>query len=342
MKGSLDFLADDVTLEGMPEPESVPQLGEYHIFQALDGSSSSLNTCWIARDGSNNFYHVKRFSGHPEAYCSASKALKVLRGENYPKTLLLPTQLAERENFFITPYLRGKNLDERMKIGPFSFQETLSFLSPIALGLDFIHGLGMLHRDTTPKNIFLEEDGNRIIPRLTDFDLLIPIQEYCHLIQETEWGRRSMASSGTPLYMAPEVIKCLPADGKADLYALALIAFQCITGRHPFFDKNPYRAQLLHCDAPVPAASLYNTKIPSEMDDVFFTALAKSPEERYQTCRQFIGELFRAGGNFPISANAKQRARMSSSLWGAIFNLHRKFVRNKLAEGILPGYPADS
>ena len=341
MKESLDFLAEEVSLEGMPEPESVPQLGEYQILQALDGSSSSLNTCWIARDGSNNMYHVKRFSGHPEAYRSASNALKVLRGKNYPKTLLLPSQPVEVENFFITPYLGGKNLDERMKTGQVTFQETLSFLTPIAIGLDFIHEQGMLHRDTTPKNVFLQDTGGCIIPRLTDFDLLIPVQEYCSLIQENEWSKRSMASSGTPLYMAPEVIRCLPADGRADLYALALIAFQCITGHHPFFDKNPYRAQLLHCDAPVPSASRYNAKIPSEIDDVFFTALAKSPEERYQTCRQFIEKLFRAGRYSSAAGTTMQRVPISSALWSALFNLHRRFVRNKPTEGRLPGYPAN-
>jgi serine/threonine-protein kinase len=157
----------------------------------------------------------------------------------------------------------------------------LSILRQVAAGLDAVHGAGLLHRDVKSGNVVIEERTGRAV--LVDFGLALPAER-----GSTEW--RIM---GTPDYMAPEIVGGGTITARSDLYALACMAFEMLTGRMPFEAPNPARLMTEHLTASVPRASSFRPAL-ALLDGVLARGLAKNPDDRQASCGAFAAALVAA------------------------------------------------
>ena len=150
----------------------------------------------------------------------------------------------------------------------------------VAGALDYAHDRGLLHRDVKPANILLShpEDGERRI-LLADFGVARHLGDISG-ITETN------VAVGTVAYAAPEQLTGSNIDGRADQYALAATAFHLLTGAPPFQHENPIAVISQHLHEEPPRLSDYRPDL-AHLDDVFFKALAKKPEDRFERCRAF-------------------------------------------------------
>ena len=154
----------------------------------------------------------------------------------------------------------------------------------VAGALDYAHDRGLLHRDVKPANILLThpEDGERRI-LLADFGVARHLGNISG-ITETN------VAVGTVAYAAPEQLTGSNIDGRADQYALAATAFHLLTGAPPFQHSNPIAVISQHLHEDPPRLSDYRPEL-AYLDDVFFKALAKQPEDRFERCRAFAAAV---------------------------------------------------
>ncbi len=161
--------------------------------------------------------------------------------------------------------------------------EVCDIVRAVAGALDYAHDRGLLHRDVKPANILLThpdppDQGERRI-LLADFGVARHLGDISG-ITETN------VAVGTVAYAAPEQLTGSNIDGRADQYALAATAFHLLTGAPPFQHENPIAVISQHLHEDPPRLSDHRPDL-AHLDDVFFTALAKNPEDRFERCRAF-------------------------------------------------------
>src|ERR1700720_2990857 len=126
--------------------------------------------------------------------------------------------------YMIVEYVPGGSLADRLNKGPVDRPAAMKYLRGIATGLDYAHGMGIVHRDVKPANVLLEKDDT---PVLADFGL-------AKLLQGSSLKSMTGVTTGTPAYMAPEQVTGSKVGPAADRYALASIAYEMLTGVIPF------------------------------------------------------------------------------------------------------------
>ena len=168
--------------------------------------------------------------------------------------------------------------------GPLTPGRAVEFISPVASALDAAHRVGLVHRDVKPANILVDASSDR--PDhvyLSDFGV--------------SKGAVSAASRtgqflGTPNYSAPEQARGQGVlDGRADQYALACVAYQLLTGEVPFKREDDMAVLYAHVSEPPPSLCARRPDLPSAADQVLVRAMAKAPENRYGSCRDFADAL---------------------------------------------------
>jgi serine/threonine-protein kinase len=162
-------------------------------------------------------------------------------------------------------------------------ERTLPLMEQLASALDAAHNNGLIHRDVKPANALLE--GDRLY--LTDFGLTRRVDSTRPL---TATGR----AVGTAAYLAPEQIRGEPLDRRVDVYALGCVLYQCLSGQPPYLRDTDMLIMWAHVGAEPPSLSSAVAEIPSAVDRVLKKALAKSREDRYDTCGQLVSEMKRA------------------------------------------------
>ena len=184
--------------------------------------------------------------------------------------------------FIAMEYLPGGDLKCWIKEhGPLARPDLLRILGQVAAALDYAHGKGMLHRDVKPGNILLDASGGA---HLSDFGLVRPA-DAPHL---TQLG----SVVGTATYCAPEQAEARPdIDGRADQYALAVVAYELIVGQPPFSGESSTAVSLMHVTKPPPPPSSQRPEVPAEIDETLLKALAKQPGQRYASCNEFVRAL---------------------------------------------------
>ncbi len=183
--------------------------------------------------------------------------------------------------FYVMELLDGEDLDEQLtQRGRFAPREVVELLHSVLDALAAVHDAGVVHRDIKPSNVFLTR-GGRVV--LLDFGIAKPL----HVTSLT----RSQQQLGTPAYMAPEQILQRPVDARTDLYAVAAMAFQLLTGRAPFVASSPSEMHQRHLHAPREAPSRYAAGIPAALDAVIVKAMNADPEQRHASARELSTAL---------------------------------------------------
>ena len=173
-------------------------------------------------------------------------------------------------------FVDGENLSGLIKSdGPLSLERASSVIAQIATALDAAHGRGLVHRDVKPANVLIEGDRCYIadfgLTKLTDASVVTMTGDLL----------------GTISYAAPEQIEGAAVDRRADVYALGATAYECLAGQTPFAHRSGAALLYAQLTESPPRASDRRPDLPTAVNAVLETALAKSPAERYATC----GEL---------------------------------------------------
>jgi serine/threonine-protein kinase len=182
--------------------------------------------------------------------------------------------------YLVQELVEGETLAARLRRrGPICPRDALSILSAVAEGLDHTHARAVVHRDVKPSNVLLPWEGGA---KLADFG-----------IARLAWAPITCSGEvlGSPAYMAPEQVKFCVADARSDLFSLAVVIHETLTGSRPF--RRPSLGTLLESivmDDP-PRASAVNPALPAAVDEVLGRALAKDPDRRYPSGRALATAL---------------------------------------------------
>jgi len=193
-----------------------------------------------------------------------------------------------RRYYMVMEYIDGLTLKDRLRElaqtgDQILLEEAIHIVAEIANALDYAHQHGMVHRDIKPANIMFTQDGQII---LSDFGIA--------RIVDTTNLTASGAMVGTPAYMAPEQGIGQAGDERADIYSLGVVLYQLATGMLPFDADTPLGVVLKHINTPLKLPSQINPEIPENIETVIIRALAKGPNNRYQTAREFADDLKKA------------------------------------------------
>ena len=199
-------------------------------------------------------------------------------------------------------YLDGGTLQDILSLGQLPLTEVVEIMSQICAGLDYAHRRGVVHRDIKPANVMVDDEGGVY---LTDFGLAKVLEGSSDLTV-------SGVVMGTPLYMAPEQSVGDEVDGRADIYAAGVILYEMVTGQPPFQAETPMAIVLAHLHEPLPLPRDINPNVPDEIQRVILKALAKKPEDRYQTAKEMADKLSETIATISLSSNATTLQFLSS------------------------------
>ncbi|MBK8258223.1 MAG: serine/threonine protein kinase [Polyangiaceae bacterium] len=193
--------------------------------------------------------------------------------------------------FIAMELLKGESLKaclDRENVLP--EKRTIRILSQVAKGVGRAHSRGVVHRDLKPANIFLTVDEDGETAKVLDFGLAKLTHEVSTQSLVTETG----AVMGTALYMSPEQARGrTDVDHRADLWALAIITYQCLTGRLPLTGRTEADLLVKICTEPMPIPSRINPNLPKGFDEWFACGTRRSPDDRFQSAAE-LAEALRA------------------------------------------------
>ena len=200
----------------------------------------------------------------------------------------------EEENgtwFLVMEYVRGETLRQALDRTQLPLDSALTMLIAIMRGLLVMHRQGVVHRDIKPENIYLarQDDHTEVVPKLLDFGICKVLQPDAELPALTRKGTQAM---GTALYMSPEqYADSAGVDARADIYALGVVLYECITGQPPYHGATQRDLLLAMLTTDPPRVSALRPELPGGLDAIVIKAMAKDAAERYQSLDELIAAL---------------------------------------------------
>lgn len=203
----------------------------------------------------------------------------------------------DHEPFIVMELLRGYDLGKRIEnLRQLPFDEATSIVMQVCRALSRVHDLGVVHRDVKPENIFLTSEGNDLFVKMLDFGIAKrPIAENL-----TVTDSRTMI--GTPHYMSPEqVMSARHVDHRADLWALAVVTYQMLTGQRPFVGETLGAVHVQINAGKFEPPSSFRPDLPPALDAWFDRAFHRDIAQRFDSAREFSESFCEAMG-LPPSA----------------------------------------
>lgn len=213
------------------------------------------------------------------------------------------TDFGESEDgvvFLVMEYLSGNTLKEIInQEGPMSLPRVVEIIRQVGGALDAAHEQGVVHRDLKSENIMLLGSNGPDYAKVLDFGIA--------KIKEPEGTYNPGLTApdlviGTPQYMSPEQCSQSPdIDARSDIYSLGVIIYEMLVGHVPFTGESPTSIMLKHLQEPAPSILAERPDVPGALAHVVTRAMAKSPEDRYQSVEDLVEDLTMAAG---MEANA--------------------------------------
>jgi tRNA A-37 threonylcarbamoyl transferase component Bud32 len=187
--------------------------------------------------------------------------------------------------YLVMELLEGKTLASRLEEGRIETLEAIEILHQICAGLRAAHEAGVVHRDLKPDNIFLTTGEDGLCVKILDWGVA-RTQDSAHMRRDSDSGLATPRLTsdglvvGTPLYIAPEQARGLPADARSDVYALGVVAYEMFLGAPPFTGGTAVDLMYRHLRETPTAPSTIWREIPPALEALLFGLLAKIPELR--------------------------------------------------------------
>ena len=272
--------------------------GQFKILQKI-GSGGMGSVYRASQPAMNRMVGVKIL--HPKLvnrkdlvsrFRREARAMSHLQHPNTTKVFLYG-ELDDGSLYIVMEFLDGKNLNQTVRAeGPMPYERALPILIQVCGALEEAHRAGIVHRDLKPENIFLcTQGGLRDFPKVLDFGLA--------KVTEREMRPGSIILTqegmvfGTPEFMSPEQAQGRTLTPASDIYSLAVILYELLTGKLPFDARTPVEFLQLHVTAkPIPIDQRIQGKtFPPGLGEVISRALLKKPEERYKSAAEFAAAL---------------------------------------------------
>jgi beta-lactam-binding protein with PASTA domain/predicted Ser/Thr protein kinase len=211
---------------------------------------------------------------------------------------------AEGTYYIAMEYLSGRSLKELIVgRGPTPIRIAIDYTRQVLAALGFAHRHGIVHRDIKPHNVVVDADGRL---KVTDFGIA-----RSGASQMTEVG----SIIGTAQYLSPEQARGSPVDQRSDVYSVGIVLYEMLTGKVPFTGDTPLEIAMKHLsEVPVPPSEI-RSDVPDDLDLVVLRALAKDPEDRYQTAGDMDADLARIQRGLSVADETAEAA--TSVLAGA-------------------------
>ena len=280
----------------VPDPLIGKQVdnGEYIVVDRI--GSGGMGSVYKAEQPSmNRMVAIKvlhsRFATRDDLVARFRREARAMSQLSHPNTARVYKygELDDGAVYFVMDYLEGKNLAAWVREnGPMQAERAVHLMAQVCGALEEAHRAGIVHRDLKPENVFLTiQGGTTDFPKVLDFGLA--------KMSEKQMGRGSMMFTqqgmvfGTPEFMSPEQAQGEPIDNRSDIYSLALILYELITGKLPFDAKTPLDMMKAHVrEAPIPLSTRVAGKtFWPELELVIEKALKKSPNDRYASAVEF-------------------------------------------------------
>ncbi|GAA4610027.1 hypothetical protein GCM10023107_94710 [Actinoplanes octamycinicus] len=262
--------------------------GMGEVWRAVDeslGRTVAVKTMLPSAAGDPDF--VRRF---------AAEATAMARVNHPAVASIHDFTRADGLTYLVMEFVDGESLAQRLqRDGRLDPAETMRIVAQAAEGLQAVHDQGILHRDIKPANMLLRRDGSVVI---TDFG-----------IARHEDASRVTASGailGTPSYLSPEQVLGQPVDRRSDVYALGLVAYECLAGERPFVGDNPYAVALQRIQQ---SPKTIGVNVPAPVLALVGRALAADPEKRWPSALA----LADAARRIPLGAEATPAPRPAAA-----------------------------
>jgi eukaryotic-like serine/threonine-protein kinase len=293
--------------------EAGSSIGErYSLVRALD--RGGMGTVWEACDVSGSAVAIKFLSysvANPAALRRFRREAKALEHLNHPNVVrIIDHGLEDNVPFIAMELLKGQSLRSLLQSGPLPPRQALEVLRDTALGLGAAHALGIVHRDVKPSNLFLCSGEARSLTKVIDFGIATGDRF------ETDSQGSTTGMIGSPAYMSPEQARGERLDHSADVWSLAVVAFQMLTGREPFSGANIPETLQRICSGRVPRASELASGLPAGIDKIFQRAFAAKPDQRIASLTELMTALqtaYRAAPNVAATRLAPNKTGRSDT-----------------------------
>jgi serine/threonine protein kinase len=259
------------------EPVEGTPFGRYRLIELL--GRGGMGEVWLAHDtaANNRRVAIKMLPPHLAAddmYVARFRREADLAAQlNNPHIIPIHNYGEIDGRLYVDMRLvEGRDLSEVLAEGALELGRAVRIIEQVAKALRAAHQIGLVHRDVKPSNILVDED---------DFVYLIDFGIARGADQTTLTGPGTMI--GSPHYMAPERFRAGDTDARADIYALACVLYECLTGSRPFPGESFESQITAHLMDPPPRPSRTDPHVPATLDPVVAKGMAKDPDQRYAT-----------------------------------------------------------
>jgi len=249
-------------------------------------------------------------AAHPDWMKRFVQEAKTASALNHPNIITIyEIEHIDSVNFIATEFIDGETLRRRMRKAPMKVGEVLDVAAQIAGALSAAHAAGIVHRDVKPENVILRADG---IVKVLDFGLAKLTERPPPDSVDAEAATKALVQTepgvvlGTVAYMSPEQARGLAVDARTDIFSLGVVIYELIAGQAPFggTTRSDLIAALLEREPP-PLAR-FTPQVPAELERIVMKALAKDPDERFQTARDLLIDLKRLKQKLDVDAELER------------------------------------
>jgi beta-lactam-binding protein with PASTA domain len=288
----------------MPAPDSlIDQVfhGRYKLVRKL-GTGGMANV-YLAEDQElGRRVAIKmlddRHTGDEQFIERFRREAKNAAGLSHPNIVSIYDRGVSDGTYYIAmEYLDGRTLKELLVArGPTPIPVAIDYARQILAALGFAHRNGVVHRDIKPHNVSVAQDGRL---KVMDFGIALAGSS-----QMTQTG----SIIGTAQYLSPEQAKGVPTSPASDIYSVGIVLYEMLTGSVPFGGDTPLEIAMKHLSAIPQPPSATRPEVPHELDAIVLRALAKRPEDRYQSAEEMDVDLARAARGQAVAPETEEMA----------------------------------
>jgi serine/threonine-protein kinase len=236
---------------------------------------------------------LSQFSGDPSFIARFRREAQSAASLNHPQIVgVYDTGSHDGTHYIVMEYIEGRTLRDVIKEeGPLLPERAAEIAADVCAALSFAHQHGIVHRDVKPANIMMTKTGS---VKVTDFGIARAMTG--------DTVTQTAAVLGTAQYFSPEQAQAAPVDARSDIYSLGVVLYEMLTRQVPFTGSSPVAIAYKHVkEDPIPPSRL-NPDIPPALEAITMKALAKNPDNRYQSAQEMRADLQRAIQGRPVEA----------------------------------------
>lgn len=270
-------------------------IGNYELLSRINrGSISELYK--VRSHNTGEIFALRKLLPHlvsdSEAKASFSYGANIEIELNHPNIIrVFQVEVTGNEPYIIAEYIEGDNLKQWiLSKGINTLTKALKVIVSVSNALNYIHGKNIIHHDIKPENILISQNGE---VKLTDFSLAV---------QKKKEYISSKRISGSPSYVAPEIIQFKEYDERVDIYSLGITAYELLSGQLPYSGRNAQETLMMHVSRFVRPVSLsrLNPEVTPKIETAIGKAMEKSPRKRYPHISLFLRDLKEAARDAKI------------------------------------------